>query len=339
MPTTRQINWAKFRVSFLTLLAISILTVLFYLLTGGTLFQKKATLYLYVPDSTGLSSGSPVRVDGIDVGKVTTVALSGQTQPDRIVKVTMIVAQQWLTVIPSDSYAQLSTETLVGDMFVDVSSGTSRTPIRNHGEIPYKPKPDVLKRLDLQQFQQQLKAIDAQISDIAAGRGIVGQFVMGTGMYDEWRKILRETQQDVNAIASRQGPLGDAIYSDRQYQTVRQAILEVDQSLARLQSGQGDLGRFLRDDAQYQQIDAALAGLRKSVAGVEAGPWLQSSSDYQDWNRQLGGFLRAIDSFNTSPEMASANVYETLNGMTRELQHTVQDFLQNPKKYMRIQLF
>lgn len=206
MPTVSQIHWAKFRVSAVTIVALLILGDLFYLLTGGTLLEKKANLYLYVPDSTGLGSSSPVRVDGIDVGKVARVALSGDTNPDRIVKVTITVGSHWLSTIPADSYAQLSTDTLVGDMFVDVSSGASRTHIRSGGEILYKPKPDVLKRLDLQQFKQQLSAIDAQIADIAAGRGVVGQFVMGTGMYDEWSKLLRESQADVNALASRQVP-------------------------------------------------------------------------------------------------------------------------------------
>ncbi|HTX39024.1 MAG TPA: MlaD family protein [Bryobacteraceae bacterium] len=339
MPTVSQINWAKFRVSAVAIVALLILGDLFYLLTGGTLLEKKASLYLYVPDSTGLSTGSPARVDGIDVGKVARVALSGETNPDRIVKVTITVGSHWLATIPADSYAQLSTDTLVGDMFVDVSSGASRNPIRPNGEILYKPKPDVLKRLDLQQFKQQLQSIDAQIADIAAGRGLVGQFVMGTGMYDEWRKLLNESQADVDAIASRNGPLGSAIYSDRQYRQFRQWVLNLDQSLARLESGQGDLGRFLRDDAQYRQLAASLEDLRKSIAGVEGNPWVQSDSAYQDWNKQLGGLIRTVDDFNASPVMETAQVYETLNGMTRQMQAQLRDFLQSPAKYTKFHLF
>ena len=62
MPHPRQIRWAMFRVATLILVAVLILSVLFYLLTGASLFEQKAWLYIYIPDATGLGSGSPARV-------------------------------------------------------------------------------------------------------------------------------------------------------------------------------------------------------------------------------------------------------------------------------------
>ena len=49
MPSARRVNWARFRVSMVCLVASLILLTLFYLLTGGTLFQPKATLFMYRP--------------------------------------------------------------------------------------------------------------------------------------------------------------------------------------------------------------------------------------------------------------------------------------------------
>ena len=89
MPSARQIRWAKFRVVTVSAAAVVILSILSYLLTGGTLLTARATMHLYIPDATGLGPGAPVRVDGIGVGKVRSVALSGSSQPNRIVKVTM----------------------------------------------------------------------------------------------------------------------------------------------------------------------------------------------------------------------------------------------------------
>jgi phospholipid/cholesterol/gamma-HCH transport system substrate-binding protein len=158
-------------------------------------------------------------------------------------------------------------------------------------------------------------------------------------MYDEWRKLLRAGQKGMHAIAAREGQLGSMVYSDTQYETLRQSILTLDQALARLQSGQGDLGRLLRDDAQYRQITAGLVSLRQSIDGLRAGPWLQSTADYGAWSRGLGGLIRTVDEFNTSSVMSTAQVYESLNGMSRELQHSLGDFRQNPQKYLRIKLF
>ena len=84
-------NWAKFRASAVILAALLILGTLVYLLTGGTFLEAKAQIYLYLPDATGIAAGSPVRVDGISVGKVRLVELSGSNEPNRVVKVTMTV--------------------------------------------------------------------------------------------------------------------------------------------------------------------------------------------------------------------------------------------------------
>src|SRR5262245_36098860 len=144
MPSAERVKWAQFRVLMVSLVAIVILGVLVYLLTSGSLFTKKATLYLYIPDATGLSQASPVRVNGIGVGKVSAVNLSGSTDPKRVVRVTLAVDHGALSVIPPGSFAQLSVEDPVGNKYVDITSrGTgTRQP---DTEIPYREQTDFLK--------------------------------------------------------------------------------------------------------------------------------------------------------------------------------------------------
>src|SRR5207248_3001918 len=110
MPSARRVTWAKFRVSAVCLVAVVILSTLVYLLSGGTLLEPKANLYIYIPDATGLAKGSPARVDGIGVGKVSSVDLTELKQPNRIVKVTIRVERNRLASIPEDSYVQLSSD-------------------------------------------------------------------------------------------------------------------------------------------------------------------------------------------------------------------------------------
>src|SRR5437879_6142337 len=96
MPSRERVNWARIRVSSVIFVALVILGTLFYLLTGGTLLEPKATLLLYVSDATGLTADAPVQVDGITVGKVTSVALSGSTQPDRVIRVVITLERKQL---------------------------------------------------------------------------------------------------------------------------------------------------------------------------------------------------------------------------------------------------
>src|SRR5579871_1716365 len=99
MPA-RGVTWARFRVTVVAITALAILSVLVYLLTGGTLLTEKITLYLYIPDATGLDSSSLVRVNGIDVGKVDKVDLSGSSEPNRVVRLTLKIENEKLADIP-----------------------------------------------------------------------------------------------------------------------------------------------------------------------------------------------------------------------------------------------
>src|SRR5580658_3750054 len=103
MPSARRVSWAKFRVTCVCLVGLSILLVLMYQLTGGTLLEQKAALYLYIPNATGLSINSPVRVDGINAGLVKKIEFTGSNEPLRIIRITMTMERGKLDAISTDS--------------------------------------------------------------------------------------------------------------------------------------------------------------------------------------------------------------------------------------------
>ena len=98
MPSARRVSWAKFRVSAVCFVALLILGILFWLLAAGSLLQPKANIYLYVPDATGLTKDSPVRVDGIGVGKVAAVEILDRPSGNRIIRVTIRVVRERLAI-------------------------------------------------------------------------------------------------------------------------------------------------------------------------------------------------------------------------------------------------
>lgn len=339
MPSARRVNWAKFRVSAVCLVALLILLTLIYLLTGGTLFQPKATVYMYVPDATGLTKGSPVRVDGIGVGKVSSVDLSGSQQPKREVKVTITVERERLASIPVDSFAQLSTDTPIGDKFVDITSGRDQNHIAPSSEITFKDQPELMKTLDLSQFQKQLRTLDATLTDIERGKGLVGQFVMGEGVYNSLLKNLGEFQKEIRSATDAGSSLGRALYSDEMYRQVSDPVVEFERSLERIQSGQGAPGQLFRDTAQYEQLRSGAGDLLRSLRGVRANEFMSSDQQYRDWNRMVTSLIQSVDEMNASPLLNRSDTYENLNGFTRELRDTVRDVREHPGKYLRLKVF
>jgi phospholipid/cholesterol/gamma-HCH transport system substrate-binding protein len=333
------VNWAKLRVTVVMVASLAILSVLVYLLTGGTLLTEKTTLFIQIPDATGLSPSSLVRVNGIGVGKVSSVAFSRSNQPGRIVRVSMNVEKEHLSDIPIDSFAQLSSESLVGDKYVDITRGKANAHVQPGSEITYRDQPELLKTLDLEQFAQRLRAVDDTLSDIEQGRSRVGQFVLSEDMYDSLRKALAGTERDIQTIAATTGTLGTMLFTDQLYGQISGPLVRVDSALARLQAGQGEFGRMLRDDAQYLQLRDQFANLRQSIARIRANQFLQSDEMYAGWNRSLASLIQNVDEINANPLFRTAELYDTLNGAAKELANTVREFRRDPEKFLRIKLF
>lgn len=339
MPSVRRVRWAKFRVISVSVVAIAILLTLVYLLTGGTLLQQKATIYLYIPDATGLSHGSPVRVDGIDAGTVSTVVLSGSNSPLRIVRVTMALAREKLDSISTDSMAQISTDTLVGDKFVDITSATALAHIPPGGELKFKSQPDMMRTIDLVDLERQLRVVDATLSDIEKGANPLGQFILTDTVYKSLRKKFIEMQGLIRKATETTTFAGSVIYTDALYLKMQQPFVQLDQALARLQSGQGEFGKFLRDPAQYEQARAQIQDLRKSIANVQSADFMSSDETYAGWNRTVAGLIQTVDEVNAMSMFSSSEIYDNLNGMAAEMQKTMKDFRQDPKKFLRVKIF
>ncbi|MBS1859713.1 MAG: MCE family protein [Acidobacteria bacterium] len=339
MPSVQRIRWARFRVVATTLVALLILATLVYLLTGGTIFATRSVLYVYVPDGTGIEQGTPVRVDGIQVGKVESVSLSGSGEPNRVVRVRMSVDAGRLPSITVDSTAQPTSDTMVGDKVIQITSGRSNRHVRAGGEIPYKGSPDLVKTLDLSQFRQSLTQMDALLTEIEKGRNEFGQFIMTDTMYRDLLSRIGDLERALRAASSTTGAIGHELYTAELYRRISDPILRVDAMLARLQLGQGTGGQLLRDTQQYEQARSQIEAVRKQIAAIRDSPFLATDTAYNEWNRNLAGWIRQVDDFNRSPALQSSATYDNLAGMARELQQTVNDFRRDPRKYLRMKFF
>lgn len=339
MPSAQHVQWAKIRSSGVILAGLAILFVLVYLLTGGGLFTQKARIYFYVPDASGLTVGSPVRVDGVGVGKVGRIELSGSNQAQRVIRVTLSIDRGGLAKVPADSNAQLSPDSLVGDMFVDISSGSSPQRLQAGSELAFAAQPELFKTLDLQQFQESLRSVDATLTDIEQGKSRVGQFVIGTQFYNDLRRQLGEIEKAVREGAAVTGTVGEPLYTDRTYRLIRDPIIALDTSLAAIQAGQGTAGQLLRDNAQYDHFRSVAQELRKSIEGIRSAEFIRSDRAYTDLSRSLAALIRSVDEFSASPLLVNSSVYDNLNGLAKEIRDSARGFHANPKGYMRMRMF
>ena len=322
-----------------SVVSVVILCTLLYSLFGGALLAPKTVVYFYIPDATGLSGESPVRVDGIDVGRVSAVELTGSKQPERAVRVTLLLYRDRLSGIPADSVSQISSDTLIGDKFVDITGGTSPKTIPPEGEMIYKDQPELLRSLDLTQFTKQLRLVDETLTDIEQGRSQFGKFYQGQEFYNDLHRRLLDLQKAIEAAVSTTSMAGGLLTSDQLHRQVSEMLENLDQAVAKVQSGQGPVGQLLRDGAQYDQLLSAAQGFRHSIEALGSSDLFQSDDAYVSANQQLAALIQSVDKMNLNPQLTKTIVYDNLNGSLKELRDSLRDFRLNPKKYLRLKIF
>jgi len=344
MPSQQRIQWAKLRIFVVVVSAIAIMSVLVFLLSGGTWLKPKTYLTTLIPDATGVAPDADVQLNGVLVGKVEWVHLTHSTVPNRVVEVRLKVEEEFRRYIPDDSLTEIDSANPLGDRFISITMGKSPRPVPPGGELRFKAPSPLMQNIDLAQFDAQLRTIDQIIQDMQAGKGPLGQFVVGDAMYKQFLDGIVQVEEKLREARGTQSQLGQALYTTTMHDNVQTLLQQLDERLARLQASP-----LLKDTTQYDRIRDQIAQVRKTFADLNAGKgaggeFVTSEAAYQDWNRKVAGWIRSVDDLRAGEGsmgrmLTSAQTYESLTGTLRQLQTTVKEFRSDPRKFMRLKLF
>jgi phospholipid/cholesterol/gamma-HCH transport system substrate-binding protein len=354
MPSAKKVKWAQLRVGVMAIAAMFVLALLIFLLTGTKkLFARKAILHTYLDDSAALAVGAPVRLNGIVIGDVVKVELSGSKVPRRAVRIDMSVDSGRLSMIPVDSQAAISAENVLGTKYINIKMGQSVELVKNGGEIPAK---DVSEFDEVVQSgydvmvaaRSLLKRIDGIVSDIEKGRGTIGKLLVDEEFYNKLTGTVAETEKVAAAISSGQGTVGRLLYDESLYNDVRASVQRFDSLLTSIHEGQGTAGKFIQDPALYDEARKTVAELRRLVEELNAGKGtagklLKDEKLHQQIRTTIAKLEDTIDKVNSGQGtlgqlMVNPALYESLDGVSREMNGLLKDFRANPKKFLRIKL-
>lgn len=354
MPTASKTTWSSLKVGVLSLVALFLLGVLVFLLTGqGGLFRSEVPLYTYMNDSAALTKGSGVRLNGILIGEVKDVSLSGSVQPDRVVRITMEVREDMLRNIPTDSTVTLAAENVLGSKFLNIRRGLRGDAIARGGEVRSLPNPSFDEFVAsgnnlLVSLQGIITRVDKIVGLVETGQGSIGKFLVDDELYRRVVGTVREVQTLSATLNSDKGTIGKLVQDPALYNDVRASLARVDKLVADLEAGQGTAGKFLKDPALYNEAQSTIAGVRRVVDDLNAGKGTAGKLLKSDeLNNEITGLIRRLD--NTIDRLnagegtigqllTNAQLYDSLNGTTAELQGLLKDFRANPKKFLRIKL-
>ncbi|MCC7235380.1 MAG: MCE family protein [Bryobacterales bacterium] len=354
MPSAKKVTWAELKVGLMALVAMTLLGVLVFLITGSTtLFSDKVKMYTYLSDSAALTKGANVRLNGILIGSVEKVELSGETNPQRIVRVTLNIDTSFLKSIPTDSQAAIAAENVLGSKYINIKRGLLTDSIRPGTEVKALDTTDFDDVVQqgytvLASLQGMLKRIDALVGLIESGQGSIGKLLTDDALYQNLNGTVLEARQITATLNSGKGTMGKLMNDDALYTDIRGSLNRVNNLLDGLQQGQGTAGKLLRDPALYEELRKTNGDIRSLLAGLNAGQGtagklLKSEQLHNQLLATMGRVDTLMDKINTGQGtlgqlVVNPQMYESMNGFTRELNSFMKDFRANPKKFLSIKL-
>lgn len=354
MPKASKVGWSQLKVGVMALISMVILFALIFLLTGAeNPFADRATLYTYMRDSAAMTDGSGVRLNGILIGKVKQIELTGDTNIDRTIRMTMEVERKYLKDIPDDSMLGFSAESVLGAKFLNIQRGQSQIPVKDGGEIKARDDRDFLEIVQsamplMESVQSILTRVDRIVAIVERGEGSIGQFITKDEVYDRVNRMLANTEKITAALARGDGTLGKLLYDTALHDDLRQTLKRLDAIGAGLERGEGTAGKLLKDPALYDELQKSSAELRVLLADLNAGKGTAGKlMKDEELHKQIVATIERIngtmDRINAGQGtlgqlMVNPSLYENLSGATAEMQQLMKDFRANPKKFLTIQL-
>lgn len=334
--------------------AMILAALLIFLLTGQmSIFQGTFHIYTFMEDSGGMSDNAAVRLNGIPVGHVAGVTLTGSRNPNQTVRIAMEIESKYLDDIPLDSKAAISASNLLGDKFINITRGVSPKHVEPGGDIASLQTQDIPELMAqssnlLAQLQTIIGRVDGLLTIVENGQGNVGKLIKDDSLYNRLNATAAELEQLVNDVKNSNGTISHLLYDNTLYEDIRRPVERLDNMLEYVQQGKGNVGKAVYDTALYDEARASLAEAKQLLDNLNAGKGtagklLTDDELYRQLNLITEKVNLAMERINSGQGtigqlMVNPSLYDSATAATKELQTFMADFRNNPKKFLRIRL-
>lgn len=312
------------KVGLVILTAVAVLAVgVFVIGDKNNLFSRKNEYYILFSSVSGLKPGSPVQLNGVDVGTVQKVILPQNPRLEQI-EVWIDVDRRYAERIrggpqlPASgglnppSEARIKTLGLLGDKFIELSSGAPEYPlIPSGGQIPAAQPTNVDALIASgEDVMDNVVEISASLSTILArmerGEGLLGELTTDSDSGRRLKESLIGTAETLQRIADKietgEGPLPRLLNDRQMADRLASSIDRFDSLMVQAQSGPGLLPGLLNDPASKETFDETLATLNQMARDLQGFTADLETSDAllprlvndEDYGREITGKVNEI---------------------------------------------
>lgn len=267
------------KVGLLLLVALALgMAAIFTVGERRNLFSAKNDYIIRFDSVSGLQPGSNVQLDGVGVGSVAKIDLSEDVRKNQI-ELRIRVEARFAGRIREDSMARIRTLGLLGDKYIEISSGTPKFPeVPEGGTIGTAPVADVDRlRASGEDLVNNVTRITEQLTNILSrmerGEGILGEL---TKDVEPNRKVTTEFIATLDSIRGMfdnfregDGPLPRLLNDRALGEKLEGTVNRLDSLLAKTESGEGALSMLLTDTEQKARLERSLASIERTAANLE----------------------------------------------------------------------
>ena len=263
----------EFKVGAFTIFGIATLLGTAYMLEGTSFFEKKEYFTSTLDNAAGVSARTPVRVAGVQVGSVTSIAVQKhgaiiEYEIDADIK------------IPTDSHLEIRSRGMLGDVYLEVERGESNKYLASGATIPVEGDAGDIQKLiaNMNNIAGDVKKITASLTEALEGSGENNIKSMIRNMEQTAARIAQLVERNdskISAIIDNISTFSDQLKklsTDDNRKKIANIINNVNESsedlknlLNKVEKGEGTIGQLLVKDDTADEIKKTLSDIQETV--------------------------------------------------------------------------
>ncbi|MBI2524412.1 MAG: MCE family protein [Candidatus Rokubacteria bacterium] len=278
--------------AFVVISLVVFLGIIYLLGAQARYFERKYDLVAEFIEVGGLIEGATVRLAGVQIGRVTRVALAPQAGGK--VRVTLTIARRFSDRIRKNSEARIVTQGLLGDKLVEITMGAPDSPALTPGEALQAREPVEMGRM-VAEGTDTLAGIRKLVLSLQASLDRLGQ----AGTLEDLGATVKSTRRVAEQLEGlgRDGALGDLGAAARSARRITEQV----------EKGGGWLHALIYEEPEtLRRLNALLASAQEMLARAGQGESAVSLLLSPESGRAVRGLLAAMDALGRGAEKSGS---------------------------------
>jgi len=321
------------KVGIFFVVGLLILLAVFDFVGDIPFFRNDYKLTAYFNYIGELREGNPVKLEGYDIGKVSTIKVA-----DRRIEVQINVRKE--VGIRKDSIASIRLTSLLGTSYINLTFGTPESPLAVKGDVLQSQDPadinEILTKVESavgsidgalggldvfgankEQLTNILKNVDIVLEDVKEGKGTIGKLFKDDSLYNEAQMTFTNVNEITTSMKEGKGTIGKLLNDESLYDDAKVALTNLGQLSKKLNTSKGTIGKLINDDTLYIEATGAATNLNLILEKINSGQGtlgqlVNDDSLYRDAKDAL---IKVDKSIDTLDDLAPLGVLGTALGV------------------------